>query len=633
MLDLGRLTLHSMENTGVLSTSTAVNQRAASGRSATMGHDAAVAAGGIETHDELYEDTPLLSREDTYSEAGSAVDGGDGADGGPPPPGSEWPGTRAFAHLPWWRRPSVLWLLPSLLVHTLAFGGILVPKLTLILELVCRDYFADRALHDPSFVAAPVVFDGVAANPQCDEAVIQKLVSEFTLGLQFIAGAMVMAPRLGALSDRYGRTRVIAFTGLGVFLNELMTILAATYPDTVSVNWLLFGSFLDGLSGTFITAMAITNAYASDCTPPAKRAVVFGWIHGCLFTGIALGPFLANIIIEATGSVLAVFYAAIAVHAVLLPYTYFIVPESLTKERQLEAREKTKPATDSLSTNGHGWHRSPARLFRAAIAVPRDIFLPLGVLWPKGPGASPRLRRNLALLAGIDTILFGVAMGSMTVIVYYSRYMFHWTPVESNTFIATASICRVISVVVVLPIITRLVRGKPDGNGHAPKPNTGSDPMDLWLIRASIVLDTLGFVGYSSAHHGPLFFLSGCVASFGGFGSPTLQSSMTKHAPVEVTGQLLGANGLLHGLARVVAPVVLNLIYAQTVELFPRTVFMVLGAVFGIALVLSFFLKSHGMSKRPPHNTSANLCPVYQYIEEEDPAQSPYQTLEDDVIG
>ncbi|KAJ3481428.1 hypothetical protein NLG97_g7826 [Lecanicillium saksenae] len=42
-----------------------------------------------------------------------------------------WDGLTEFEHLPWWRRPSVFWLMGPYAIFTLAFGGIIVPKVTL----------------------------------------------------------------------------------------------------------------------------------------------------------------------------------------------------------------------------------------------------------------------------------------------------------------------------------------------------------------------------------------------------------------------------------------------------------------------------------------------------------------------
>src|SRR5204863_2674694 len=70
-----------------------------------------------------------------------------------------------------------------------------------------------------------------------------------------------------------------------------------------------------------------------------------------------------------------------------------------------------------------------------------------------------------------------------------------------------------------------------------------------------------------------------------------------KHVPPDCTGQLLGAIGLLHALARVISPTLFNLIYSLTVGSIPQAVFMCLSIVFGVALLLTWFIKPHGTSK------------------------------------
>lgn len=104
----------------------------------------------------------------------------------------------------------------------------------------------------------------------------------------------VTSPKLGALSDRYGRTRVLILASAGALTGEIITIIAAKNPETFPTNWLFLGYFLDGLCGSFTAAMAISNSYAADCTPPHKRNVAFGYFFGCLFTGIAVGPLITG---------------------------------------------------------------------------------------------------------------------------------------------------------------------------------------------------------------------------------------------------------------------------------------------------------------------------------------------------
>ncbi|KAI9852582.1 MAG: hypothetical protein M1838_000236 [Thelocarpon superellum] len=529
------------------------------------------------------EETPLLV-------SGGGLDGAaDGAGKGD----DVWPGAADLEGLPWWKRPSVYWLLPSFILFTLAFGGIIVPKLNLILTLICRQYMADRAFADPSHQTLPVIFGD--ENPQCQIPEVQSLVAKFTLYCNLAAGILsaISSPKLGAISDRFGRRRVIATTTCGMLVGEIITIVAATYPDVVSVNWLLLGYACDGLFGSFTAAMALTHSYATDCTPPSRRNVAFGYFHGCLFTGIAVGPIIAGYVIKATGQVLSVFYIALACHLIFICFLLFIIPESLTKARQLAAREKHRLLEDR--TEQVKWvkalkSRVLLRPFAIMIRSFINLFTPLAILFPTGDGSSRAVRMNLLFLSAVDTITFGVAMGSMTVVLLYSEFQFHWGNFEASFFMSVVNTGRVLTLLIILPLITSYFRRR---NAGVRQRNSGSDQLDMGIIRVAVFIDMLGYLGYTLVRTGSLFTASGVVASLGGIGPPTIQSALTKHVPPDRTGQLLGATGLLHALARVVAPTIFNLIYSQTVGAFTQTVFVCLTSTFGLAFLLTWFIRPH----------------------------------------
>ena len=55
---------------------------------------------------------------------------------------------------------------------------------------------------------------------------------------------------------------------------------------------------------------------------------------------------------------------------------------------------------------------------------------PLRILYPTGPGSSPRLRLNLMLLAAADALFYGVGMGGVAVIILYAQKTFDWQNYE-----------------------------------------------------------------------------------------------------------------------------------------------------------------------------------------------------------
>lgn len=567
-------------------------------RPSQRGHDVmSVAPGGFEMRkDTDHESTPLLAGDEENRDGRLENSGEDRRRGG-----VGWEGESDFNGRPWWRKPSVswtfhrsmgktdaityqvFWILPPFFLSTLAFGGIIVPKLNVILALICKNYLSDRSAKDPGFQSIPVILGN--DNPQCQIPAVQSLVANFTLYGNLIAGifSALISPKLGSLSDRYGRKKLMAYGASGLLVSDIITILVARQPEMFHVNWLLVGFFFDGICGSFTGGMALTHAYASDCTPPARRNIVFGWFHASLFGGVALGPIIGGYITKASGDIVIIFYISLICHCLYFLFL-FIIPESLSQARQQAAREKKFFAGQELEESAS----SPKWL---AALKSYNIFAPLTILYPTGEGSTSATRRNLVLLASVDTGMFGVAMGSVTILLIYSEYMFDWGTFETARFLTIIMVTRVSVLLVGLPLISRIFRGP---RTTAIQQHSGSDFLDISTIRASICLDLIGYIGYATVKTGPLYTLSGVITSFGGLASPILTAALTKHVPQERTGQILGAMGLLHALARLVAPTIFNLIYSLTVATAPQTVFVCLAATFGVAFLLSWFIRPHG---------------------------------------
>ncbi|KAJ5223454.1 hypothetical protein N7468_007996 [Penicillium chermesinum] len=490
----------------------------------------------------------------------------------------------------------IWWLLPFGLMYTLALGGVAVPKVNLMMSLVCRDYFAEQAKLNPGFINPPLIPG--RNNPQCHIPEIQARVSRFQLAVNLIAGILsaLISPQLGHLSDRYGRTRLLVVCGFGAACTEFICALLATWPATMSVYWFLLGAAIDGLCSSFTGTQALVNSYASDCTPPERRSAAFGLFHGSLFLGIALGPMSAAFLIAHLGSSKVVFYIGFALFASFTLALLLVVPESLSKERQLAARARhhARPKDPEASH----WF-SPKNLNPLKLFAPLRVLVPAvgrpSELFPGIVGANAGVRRNIIVLASMDTALFGVTMGVSQVIVLYSERMFGWGDVETSLYVAIVNSVRVVNLFGVLPLLSKLFRTPVKDDGHI----HGCDMLDVVVMRVSVCFEIIGFTGYSLSKTGRAWIISGAINCLGGLGSPTVQSSITKHVPKESVGRMLGALGLLHALSRVVAPAILNLLYSFT------TVFIALGSVFGVVLILSLFVRPYGMPN--PYQTAWTL--------------------------
>jgi len=521
-------------------------------------------------------------------------------------------GSEDFDNLPWYKRPSVPWLFGPFLIFTLAFGGVIVPKLNLIVDLVCHQYYIEQQATTPM-----VPFGDAPDKDMCHRAGVQRKVAQFTLVLQVLTGlcCAISAPRLGALSDRYGRVRLLVITSCGGILNEFITILAAKFPQVIDYRWLLLGAFFDGICGSFTAGGLLINAYASDCTMPSRRGVYIGYLQACVFAGLAFGPLIAAYYVKWTGSLLSVFYITLGCHVAFATFIWFFVPESLSLKRQLLARDKHRADKEEAAAARRAGARYPgpgsghldnavstgtaetAFRFQYPLWLTLNPFAPLRALAPRGRENRP-VRRNLVLLTIIDSVLISTVMGAGTVIVLYTEFMFDWGTLEAGRFISATSMVKALVLLGLVPILNYFFRIRPmrkqrlaNNNIHVMETNSGADRLDLWMLRAALLSDCIGIFGYVVSRRPEFFVLSGFVAAIGGLGSATIQGAITKHVPPERVGSILGAIGLVHSLGRVAAPIIFNGLYAATVEIFPQALFVLLLGLFSTALLFSFFVR------------------------------------------
>ncbi|KAE8167922.1 putative MFS transporter [Aspergillus tamarii] len=464
-----------------------------------------------------------------------------------------------------WRRPHILWLLPLVLIFKMALAGLAVPRINLMMSLICRDYVAGRTLKDPNFIPWPFAIG--EHNPPCRIPIIQSKTAQLQLYINLTSGifSALVSPWLGLLSDRHGRTQMIALGALGAVFDTAIALIVVSYPQQMSVNILLVGAAMDGLGGSFTATQALIYSYASDCTPPHRRSVTFGLLQSAQFCGIALGPSGAAYLINNMGGISLVYTIGLLFHVIFCLVIYSIVPESLSKERQQAARDQhraKRAESDPSNATCFSWKAlNPINLI-----APLSILLPAvgepSILFPNHQGANTSLRRNIILLATMDTVLFGVVTGTSQVIIIYAEYMFDWGNVESSFYVSIVNAVRALVLLLVLPIISWFFRTPSDKDDTV----LGCDILDITLIRLSIVCDFVGYIGYAFSKYSFMVICSGAIASLGSMGVSTLHSSLTKHVSHQRIGHLLGAMGLLHALARILASTLFNLIYSLLVQ-------------------------------------------------------------------
>ena len=137
-------------------------------------------------------------------------------------------------------------------------------------------------------------------------------------GAQFLSG-----PTLGNLSDAIGRRPMLLLAVFGLGCDYLITALAP------SIGWLFVGRTLAGVCGA---SYVIANAFIADVTPPEGRAKAFGLMGAAFGLGFVIGPAIGGLL--GTFGPRVPFFVASAFSLLNFVFGYFILPETLPKEKR-----------------------------------------------------------------------------------------------------------------------------------------------------------------------------------------------------------------------------------------------------------------------------------------------------------
>src|SRR6201996_3108026 len=209
-------------------------------------------------------------------------------------------------------------------IYCLAVGAVAVPKINVILALMCiKSRPGDRQR----------TWKSISGDEICTDPIVYAKMGRFVGSGNLLSGVLcaISSPLLGAWSDRYGRKPFLAFSALGMLSGDFVTVVAAWFPDTIPVYWLLLEFVIGGLTGAFLTTVALIQSYITDVTPAEKRGKIFSLLHAYLYLGLALGPAAGAFLVRniGKGDMLSVFYVAGACHALFILYILVGIPESL----------------------------------------------------------------------------------------------------------------------------------------------------------------------------------------------------------------------------------------------------------------------------------------------------------------
>jgi len=304
----------------------------------------------------------------------------------------------------------------------------------------------------------------------------------------------VFSPVMGALSDRFGRRPVILFSIFGLGFDYILMALAP------SLWWLFIGRVISGITGASFTT---AGAYIADVTPPEKRAASFGIIGAAWGLGFVLGPALGGVLGGINPRL--PFWAAAGMTLVNAIYGFFVLPESLPRERR----------------RAFSWKRA-------------------------NPVGSLKLLRSHPDLFGLATVYFLYLLAHQvlpSVFVLYTGYRYGWNERTVGLTLAAVGICNIaVQGMLIKPIVARF---------H-----------ERATLLTGLTFGAAGFLAFALAGSGAVIWSCLPVFALMGLFGPSVQSLMTRRVGISEQGQLQGASSSIMGITGLIGPGLFTLTFA-----------------------------------------------------------------------
>ncbi|EXX54445.1 hypothetical protein RirG_234570 [Rhizophagus irregularis DAOM 197198w] len=479
---------------------------------------------------------------------------------------------------PWYRTASAYWLLPMFIIIAITGGLTVATGVQLYLKAVCHNYYSKKHIPGVSFSLEPISPDNLCNNPD-----VQSVTSKFLAATNLctaIPAIFVLGP-LGTLSDRKGRKRTLLISSGGTILSTLVLIFVSNFLETFGIYCYLIGPLIDGLTGGFYALSEASYAYATDCTHPTRRSVVFGWVQGAMFAGFAVGPIIGAWLVKVTDNLLSVNYVILVVYIMLFLFYIFILPESLSKEklasnlkRQQEIRSRQKSWIHSFLYRILG----ALLVFRPPQQQNDDDKIPI----------TFATKYSSLMLAACYTLLSASIMAFTGVFVLYTSLVFKWSLLQQGYFVFMMGATKVVVLFIIYPAIVKFKKPILALFTKFEKLIIKELIFEVWVIRIIFLIDTLAHIMYGFATTGSVFTGATVIAALGIITTPAIKSLQTNLIPPSQIGRLLGAISVIDSILRIVVPPIFDGLYSIFVKTSPHLIWYCMSVLLILAFLFAF---------------------------------------------
>lgn len=232
---------------------------------------------------------------------------------------------------------------------------------------------------------------------------------------------------LGPVSDRFGRKPALLVNLLGMLLHAVVAILV------VSLNWNVYyfalGGGLRGLCGGIAGILTACYSYIADVSSKKWLVVRLGLLEAMTFAAGTLSLVAAGVWTQENDcNFEPLVWVVLGCMMVAIPYTLFLLPESLDRD-EVDNKRRKRPVV------------GPKALLRGL-----QIFF--------GPEYS-RCKLWLLLLVMAVTILN--TSGTAAIITLYLLHEpLQWSPIHIGSYLATSEMMHGLAIILLLPLLVYL---------------------------------------------------------------------------------------------------------------------------------------------------------------------------------
>ncbi|KAH7340751.1 hypothetical protein B0J17DRAFT_652648 [Rhizoctonia solani] len=507
----------------------------------------------------------------------------------------------------WYKTPSVWWLLPITAMSAMFRASTIAPRTELFIKFACDElkpeYRVDSNVVqwdttprnvEVTFVQSNISMKTTLLHPdkRCtQDPAVHRAAAKLSAGITSAQG-ILSTFTLGwwaQFSDRAGRTKVLGISALAVLITDALLFLVAFKAEILPGGYkiLILGGALDGLAGGFSAVVAAGHAYVADCSSPLAR----------------IRPSLGSLINSYSNDLLSTFYICTVIHIVYGILMVFIVPESLSEEARAKARElyEADMSLHPQTVVGFLWRLT-------SFVRPLGVFIPRRL--PAGRGGRASRDWSLTLVAAAAA---AVAINMVWIISFQVPIRlktFHWSSVQLGHWLSLVGFWRALYLSIILPSILKALYAREErfsnGSNDDVERETQVKKIDLLVVRASLVIDLVGYILVAIVTSQTPFIGATVVLAFGGGFAPSVQSlalalanssthisrreARSHRASIPSSakqgiGRLFGALAVIHSLgAQVVGPALFGATFGATVGSYPRTIFWLCAIIIVLAL-------------------------------------------------